>query len=35
MGLAIVARIAAWHDAEIRIAESELGGAIISVKFKR
>jgi signal transduction histidine kinase len=35
MGLAIVARIAAWHDAEIRIAESELGGASVSVRFKR
>ncbi|WP_293747658.1 ATP-binding protein [uncultured Paraglaciecola sp.] len=35
MGLAIVARIAAWHNAEIRIAESELGGARVSVTFKR
>lgn len=33
MGLAIVARIAIWHDAEISIDESELGGARISVTF--
>lgn len=33
MGLAIVTRVAAWHDAEIRITESKLGGAKISVTF--
>ena len=34
MGLAIVTRIAAWHDAKINIAESALGGAKVSVRFK-
>jgi signal transduction histidine kinase len=34
MGLAIVNRIAAWHDAQVNIAESELGGAKVSVTFK-
>jgi signal transduction histidine kinase len=34
MGLAIVNRIAAWHDASINISESELGGAKVSVIFK-
>lgn len=36
MGLAIVARIAAWHDAQIAITQSnELGGAEFIVTFKR
>jgi two-component system OmpR family sensor kinase len=34
MGLAIVARIAAWHNAQIKIAESEIGGAKVSIIFK-
>lgn len=34
MGLAIVSRIAAWHDAEVSISKSELGGAKVSVTFK-
>lgn len=36
MGLAIVARIAAWHRAEVSIGESDkLKGAKLSVKFAR
>ena len=36
MGLAIVARIAAWHGAQVTIAQSEeLGGAEFIVTFKR
>jgi signal transduction histidine kinase len=34
MGLAIVSRIAVWHDAEISIGESELGGAKVSITFR-
>jgi signal transduction histidine kinase len=34
MGLAIVARIAAWHDAEINIDDSELCGARFTVTFR-
>jgi signal transduction histidine kinase len=34
MGLAIVSRIAAWHDAKVEISESELGGASVAVIFK-
>lgn len=36
MGLAIVARIAAWHDAQVSIGQSdELGGAVFTVTFKQ
>jgi signal transduction histidine kinase len=34
MGLAIVTRTAAWHDADISIGDSELGGAKVSVIFR-
>ena len=36
MGLAIVARIAVWHSAQIMVSQSvELGGAEFIVAFKR
>jgi signal transduction histidine kinase len=35
MGLAIVSRVAVWHDAQVSLDASELGGLKISVTFKR
>jgi signal transduction histidine kinase len=36
MGLAIVARVAAWHGAQVAISQSdELGGAQFTVTFHR
>jgi signal transduction histidine kinase len=36
MGLAIVARVAAWHGAQVAISQSnELGGAQFTVTFNR
>jgi signal transduction histidine kinase len=36
MGLAIVARIAAWHGAQVAISQSDkLGGAAFIVTFER